>query len=355
MADSKTKQREENKPRRVGPKHEVKLPTLRRIPMPHEELIRRQAISPVLNTGLTLDTGPLQEAGPVDTTGQSSQTGPTGNAPVALRSTGPSLNTGPIRNAVPESEFSLLSSLPDVKGYMVWFHQVTDYLDRQLTPFEQCLYKQLYRLSWGYDQPTCIIGFPKLSERTNMSETAARQAAKGLIKKGLVKKRAMVFGKGVEQGIEWEIYAPPALLKYKEETSRRAARNTGPELNIGPSVKTGPLLAAPIKEINTQKENTQTQTGVRVGSRFSLEECRRYANHLKQTGQGITNPGGYATKIFRSGEADAFVEAFLNPPMLLNVGKCPTCRGSNFVYLDANNPDRGVRPCKHEALLNQTK
>jgi hypothetical protein len=355
MADSKTKQSEESKPRRVGPKHEVKLPTLRRLPMPHEELIRRQANSPAQNTGPIVNAGPLQEEGPVDTTGPSPQTGPMENTPVALRSKGPSLSTGPIGNAGPEREFSLLSSLPDVKGYMVWFHQVTDYLDRQLTPFEQCLYKQLYRLSWGFDQPTCIIGFPKLSERTNMSETAARQAAKGLIKKGLVKKRAMVFGKGVEQGIEWEVYAPPALLKHKEETNRRAVRNAGPELNTGPTVKTGPLLAAPIKEINTQKEITQTQAGVRVGSCFSLEECRRYANHLKQTGQGITNPGGYATKIFRSGEADAFIEAFINPPVPLDISTCPTCRGSNFVYIDPSSPDLGVKPCRHEELLNQNR
>jgi len=81
-----------------------------------------------------------------------------------------------------------------------------------------------------------------------------------------------------------------------------------------------------------------------------LEECRRYAEHLKQTGQGITNPGGYATKIFRSGEADAFIEAFLNPQAPLDIDQCPDCRGSNFIYIDPSNHDRGVRPCKHEAL-----
>jgi hypothetical protein len=233
---------------------------------------------------------------------------------------------------------------------MIWFHQVTDYLDRQLTPFEQCLYKQLYRLSWGFDQSTCIIGFPKLSERTSMSETAARQAAKGLIKKGLIKKRGMVFGRGVEQGIEWEVYAPPALLKHKEETNRRATQNTGPQLNAGLAANAGPVLAAPIKRTNTQKEITQTQAGVSGASRFNLEDCRRYANHLKQTGQGITNPGGYATKIYRSGEADAFIDVFLNPPTQLDVTKCPDCMGSGFVYIDSSDRDRGVKSCSHQSL-----
>jgi hypothetical protein len=87
-----------------------------------------------------------------------------------------------------------------------------------------------------------------------------------------------------------------------------------------------------------------------VNSRFSLEECRRYASHLKQTGQGITNPGGYATKVFRSGEADALIEAFLNPSTQLDINQCPDCRGSNFIYVDPANHDLGVRPCRHAGL-----
>src|ERR1044072_9688813 len=164
----------------------------------------------------------------------------------------------------------------------------------------------------------------------------------------------MGFGRGGEQGKEGGGDAPPALLKHKEETNRRATQNTGPQLNAGLAANAGPVLAAPIKRTNTQKEITQTQAGVSGASRFNLEDCRRYANHLKQTGQGITNPGGYATKIYRSGEADAFIDVFLNPPTQLDVTKCPSCRGSNFVYIDTNNPDKGVRPCKHDELLNQT-
>lgn len=345
MANTKTKSDEENKPRRVGPKNPVKLPELRRIPMPHETLIPRG----ITSENSILNEGPTDNAGPSLTTGPVLQNGPAEIAPIALHETGPSLTTGPTRATIPEEGFSLLNSLPDVRGYMIWFHQVTDYLDRQLTPFEQCLYKQLYRLSWGFDQSTCIIGFPKLAERTNMSETAARQAAKGLIKKGLVKKRGMVFGKNIEQGIEWEVFSPPALSKYKEEANYKPARNAGPKLNAGPVLKTGPSSCAPIKEINTQKENTQTQAGVSVASLYSLEECRRFANHLKATGQGITNPGGYATKIYRSGEADALIEVFLNPPAPLDINKCPDCKGSGFIY--PQGMEKGiVAKCKHEKL-----
>ncbi len=64
---------------------------------------------------------------------------------------------------------------------------------------------------------------------------------------------------------------------------------------------------------NSNKEvlntHTHTQLDVCVGSRFSLEECRRFAESLR--GEGIQNPGGYATTIHRSGEADDRVEAFI--------------------------------------------
>ena len=48
------------------------------------------------------------------------------------------------------------------------------------------------------------------------------------------------------------------------------------------------------------------------GSKFSYEQCHDYAKHLRATGQGITNPGGYATAIRKSGEMDIFIEAWLS-------------------------------------------
>jgi hypothetical protein len=142
------------------------------------------------------------------------------------------------------------------------------------------------------------------------------------------------------------VFAPPALIKH------RASPRRGPSCTEGSIKANGPLQHVPIKEINTQKENTQTQAGVGVASRFSLEDCRRYADHLKTTGQGIANPGGYATKIFRSGEADALIEVFLSPQSELDISKCADCLGTGFIYIDPSNRDRGVKPCKHDGLRN---
>jgi hypothetical protein len=99
------------------------------------------------------------------------------------------------------------------------------------------------------------------------------------------------------------------------------------------------------------KNNTHTEPNVGVGSKFTLEECRRFAEHLQKTGQGINNPGGYATTIFRSGEFDAQIEAFLNPlapASAIKADGCPDCEGSGYYYPEG--VEKGVKICKHEKL-----
>ncbi|HYX71922.1 MAG TPA: hypothetical protein VE732_04070, partial [Nitrososphaera sp.] len=63
---------------------------------------------------------------------------------------------------------------------------------------------------------------------------------------------------------------------------------------------------------------------------------------------GINNPGGYATKINRSGEADTQIQVFLHPPPQ-KAATCALCANSNgFIYIDESDRDKGVRACKHE-------
>jgi hypothetical protein len=94
--------------------------------------------------------------------------------------------------------------------------------------------------------------------------------------------------------------------------------------------------------------------GVGVGSKFTLEDCQKYATYLHASGRGITNPGGYATSIYRSGEADALIEKFLHPPEpaeLLDTSQCPDCHGTGFWYPEGIGG--GVKKCKHERLKEQ--
>jgi hypothetical protein len=140
------------------------------------------------------------------------------------------------------------------------------------------------------------------------------------------------LGYGKAQGIDYSVSSPAG----QPESDRQSPRGRQAQSDH-------------IKE-NTQKETTQTQVpGVR--SRFTIEECRRYADHLRSTGQGITNPGGYATTIHRTGEADELIQVFLNPAapaLTVDASSCPDCKGSGFYY--PNGPAGGVAKCKHERL-----
>ncbi|MGA9773116.1 MAG: hypothetical protein WBV94_29065 [Blastocatellia bacterium] len=216
-----------------------------------------------------------------------------------------------------------------------------DELMPTLDPYDQIVLWQLYRLSRGHHRDTCTVGFPRLAKRCNISPKQVQISVGRLEKRALIKRMGSDFGNRniAERGNIYEVYLPEG----REAPRARVAPNTR-------VVSPATVVPDTLMKLNTQKENTQTQSGVGVASRFTLEECRRFADHLKQTGQGITNPGGYATKIFRSGEADALIEAFLNPPVKIDPSQCLDCSGSNFIYIDPSNRDRGVKPCKHERL-----
>jgi hypothetical protein len=228
----------------------------------------------------------------------------------------------------------LWASVPETKGYSKQFHAITDHLFRLLDTFEQAVYTQLFRLTHGFGKQTCIIALPKLAERAGIGTTAAHAATKRLVAKGLVEKRTWIVGKGKEQGIEFSLPLPAWLTPDASLT--RNVSHTSNE---------------PIKETHIKETHTNTEP-VSVGSRFALSDCRKYAEHLKATGQGITNPGGYATKIHRSGEADELIERFLAPAQAsVDASQCPDCKGTGFYY--PNGMSGGVVKCKHEQLAQR--
>ena len=250
-----------------------------------------------------------------------------------------------------DSALNLMASLPDVGGFTKFWHQLTDYLYGQLTPAEQVVHIQLFRLSWGHNKSTCKIGLPQLARRAGIGRSTAQTAIAGLINKGLIKKVQTHFGSDKEQGNEYSVVPPSSMLI----SASQSKRNGLPESNSLPESRH-------YKE-NTYKENTQTQdapaASVGVGSKFTIEECRRYAKHLQSTGQGINNPGGYATTIHRTGEADLLIESFLHPeatadPSLnVDTSQCPDCNGTGFYY--PQGVEGGVARCKHERLGSEGK
>jgi hypothetical protein len=189
----------------------------------------------------------------------------------------------------------------------------------------------------------------RLANTCNVSESKARRAVQLLVARNLIAVVEHDFANHnqSERGTTYRI-----LLASASRTA-----STG---NTAPVRQIAPISNTPNKE-NTQKENTQTQEpsaiGMRVGSKFTIEECRRYAKHLQATGQGINNPGGYATTIKRTGEADELIAAFLDPTAPskpLDVSQCPDCHGAGMYYPEGLGKG-GVKKCNHVRLKEEPK
>jgi DNA-binding Lrp family transcriptional regulator len=117
---------------------------------------------------------------------------------------------------------NLMSGLPPVKGYNKQYHQVIDHLYLLLDVYEQSVHNHLFRLSWGYNKPTCAISLPRLASRSGMSPKSAQRAISRLIEKGLIKKVGSVVGRGKEQGVEFWV-APPTSLAVETSQVRGAS------------------------------------------------------------------------------------------------------------------------------------
>jgi hypothetical protein len=253
------------------------------------------------------------------------------------------------------------------RGWLALPNDVVDKVFPTLSLPEQAILLRMYRLSRGYGSESCTIGYVTLGKLCNITRNTVKSAVKSLIASGWIE--CTEQGAGADHST-YRVKLPSAtVVKYGTPisgTQKFGMPDVGiPNAGMARDDKGVPFPGIPanagipgndpIKETHNNKEITHTTQGVSAISRFSLEECRRYANHLKATGQGITNPGGYATKIFRSGEADALIEAFLNPPAQLDITKCADCRGTGFIYIDPSNHDRGVKSCKHNPLRPSTK
>jgi hypothetical protein len=250
----------------------------------------------------------------------------------------------PVRK-VRDVEIAPRAESAPVRGHLRVPNEVIYNVLPTLKPSEAIVLLRLYALSHGFQKSTCTVSLDKLASGCNLSRTQTRVCVRNLERKKLIKSLGIDNTNSQKElrGLHFEVKLPSATRS-----------------EIAPHTKSAPRAeAAPNKE-KTIKETTQTQdepgVGVRAGSRFKIEECRKYAQHLQATGQGINNPGGYATTIHRTGEADGLIESFLHPAALsssstLDISQCPDCHGTGFYYPEGMGG--GVAKCKHEQLRNE--
>jgi hypothetical protein len=264
------------------------------------------------------------------------------------------------------------------KGYYPVFNDISDRLipELQLDPYEQAVLQRLYRLSRGWKKEECEVGLGTLAKQCVMSRSQVQRSIAKLIEKDLIENLGSTR-KGGKEGNRYRVLAGVPVeisraAQQKTRTGETIVRETILEQRIpsetivtqeltrseeGTEVSPGIVSEGTNKNTNKDlKNNTYTRAGVGAGSKFTLEECRRYAEHLHSTGQGINNPGGYATTIHRTGEADSLIESFLHPasagtPPDLDASQCPDCHGTGFYY--PRGVEAGVARCRHEQLAKE--
>ncbi len=237
------------------------------------------------------------------------------------------------------------------RGYFPVYNDVTDRLirDLKLDVYEQSVLLKMYRESRGWKSDECEISHAEIVRSCNISKSQSQRTLAKLSARGLIVNLGRSKS-GPERNRFRVLPGVPVIPHkniFREDISHEGDDISPENTLVGQDIFSGDTN----KNSNKESLNTHTQPGVGVGSKFSLEECKRFAEHLQKTGQGINNPGGYATAIFRSGEADVQIEAFLNAPAAsapFKADDCPDCGGLGYFYPEG--VDKGVKICKHEKL-----
>lgn len=227
-------------------------------------------------------------------------------------------------------------------------------------------------LSYAWTNNSCYPGLAKLCKDVSLSDKPVTKGIEELCRASLLEVKRRGLGKtnlyvikeftpspSGQNGSESRIGVCP---NPESEILRiRTRQNSDSGFGHTPKAKTE-KRRIPKKKIEKDAvekdtdEDTPTQNGrgargVGVGSKFSLEECLRYAEHLHKTGQGITNPGGFAMSVYRSGIADPLIEEFLRPAKEkkpADISLCPDCKGSGVYY--PGGIEKGIAKCKHARL-----
>lgn len=231
------------------------------------------------------------------------------------------------------------------RGYYPTFNDLDDNIipAYKLDTYEQSVLRRLYRLSRGFKSQECEAGLGALSKACNISRSQVQKTISSLMNRGLIHS----LGHS-QNGTHYKVLdqlpavphkgIPPSGIPHQEEGIPQETARGIPQRGNNKN--------------NKDLINTHTNTdAVGVRSKYSLEECRRYAEHLRSTGDGITNPGGFATAIHRSGEADEMIERFLSPAPTSaqsDTSSCPDCQGTGFYY--PKGKDQGVAKCPHSRL-----
>jgi hypothetical protein len=227
-------------------------------------------------------------------------------------------------------------------------------------------------LSYAWTNNSCYPGLAKLCKDVSLSDKPVTKGIEELCRASLLEVKRRGLGKtnlyvikeftpspSGQNGSESRIGDSPSpeseILRFWTRQTSASGNGHSPKAKAEkrriPKKRIEKDAGEKDTDEDTPTQNGRAARGVGVGSKFSLEECLRYAEHLHRTGQGITNPGGFAMSVYRSGIADPLIEEFLRPveeKKPADISLCPDCKGSGVYYPEGF--EKGVAKCKHARL-----
>jgi DNA-binding Lrp family transcriptional regulator len=90
------------------------------------------------------------------------------------------------------------SAEPRRSGYLKLPNEILDQILPLLDPSEAVVFLRLYRLSVGFNQPTCTVGLAGLMRACSISESTCRRALRRLIELGFIRQLEVVNTKEVK-------------------------------------------------------------------------------------------------------------------------------------------------------------
>lgn len=250
----------------------------------------------------------------------------------------------PIQN-VPAPESTPRPESAPRKGFLqLTNHYIYDLMPT-LKPSDGYVLLYLIARTHGFQKTRVTVNLDTVATACHISRSQARISLRALDGRKHIKILGMDMNNPdpTQRGLIIEILIPRVESKPRPESTPRSKYTPIKNRDYKRHTNT----ESPVDSI----EEIAAARSVGVGSRFSVEECRKYAEHLRLTGQGINNPGGYATTIYRTGEADALIESFLNPQQSspeMDVSNCPDCQGTGFYYPEGK--EKGIAKCRHALL-----
>lgn len=160
---------------------------------------------------------------PVSPTTQSTVSQPTVSQLAPSQPTEPPLASPvsqPTMSQPDTGHLDLLKSAPDSAGYTKTPNRIYDHLCSVMTPDEQAVYFQLFRLSWGHNKDTCFISNARLSERSSVPLSTMKRVVAQLVGKGMIEKTGTTHGPKKEQGVNYRVPAVSQLGVSQPTTSQ---------------------------------------------------------------------------------------------------------------------------------------